>query len=74
MMPPDLTTYFQQGQNAGLCGKSLDDCPYKKPERKVVWVRGFHHGKLISQQKLFTSKQQEQHLAHIANLRRLFEE
>jgi len=39
--------YFEEGQTAALCGKTLEQCPYKKIERKSAWRRGWHEGALI---------------------------
>lgn len=34
-----------QGTLAGAAGKSMDDCPYRRAERRSAWVRGWHAGR-----------------------------
>jgi len=63
---------FEQGQNAGLCGKTLDNCPYRKVDKKNAWVRGYHQGKLQAEQKRLSPVQHRTNQGHIAHLRKLF--
>lgn len=64
-----MKQYFEQGQTAAACGKALDDCPYKKPERKNAWVRGFHEAKLMSNLQGQTPVQKRTNQEHIAHLK-----
>lgn len=63
------TIYYQQGLNAGLCGKTLDDCKYRLHERRIAWVRGFHEGKLLRDKKTLSSDQVTIGKLNIASLR-----
>ncbi|KGJ92135.1 ribosome modulation factor [Colwellia psychrerythraea] len=69
-----LKATFEEGQNAALCGKTLDNCPYRKTEKKNAWVRGFHQGKLAKENggKSITPVQARTNQGHIAHLRSLF--
>jgi len=62
---------FEEGQNAALCGKTLDDCPYRRVEKINAWVRGFHEGTLKAQQLTLNPMQARTNQGHIAHLRSL---
>ena len=71
---PSLKTqqYFEEGKNSGLCGKTLDDCPYRKTERKNAWVRGLREGELLAEQRRLSPVQHRTNQGHIAHVRSLF--
>ena len=66
-----LKATFEEGQNAALCDKTLDDCPYRRVEKRNAWVRGFHEGKLIAQQRAISPVTARTNQGHIAHLRSL---
>ena len=61
--------YFEQGQNAYLQDKVIDDCPCRKPERRAAWLRGWYEAKLNSQNKAVAPMQQQKNLNNIAKLK-----
>ncbi|MBL4832637.1 MAG: hypothetical protein JKY26_01575 [Pseudomonas sp.] len=67
-----LQATFEEGKNAALCHKTLDDCPYRRAEKINAWVRGFHEGKLRAEQLALSPVQARTNQGHIAHLRSLF--
>lgn len=37
--------YEDEGYGAGLHGDPLDACRLQKPDRRALWVRGWHRGR-----------------------------
>jgi len=66
-----LKATFEEGQNSALCGKTLDDCPYRRIEKRNAWVRGYHVGKLHAEQLAISPVQARTNQGHIAHLRSL---
>lgn len=62
---------FEEGQNAALCHKSLDDCPYRRVEKRNAWIRGYHEGKLQAEQLAISPVVARTNQGHIAHLRKL---
>ncbi len=67
----ELLTYYQQGVNAGLIGKTSDDCPFKRSDRKGAWIRGLHYGLQNNKANYLTENQAEKNKVHIANIKEI---
>jgi ribosome modulation factor len=35
---------YDQGQTAGAAGRPIDDCPYRRQDRRAAWLQGWHAG------------------------------